>query len=92
MAVDDPRGTFSNDRRLTDQEKDTLIAWVDQGAKQGDPKDLPPVPKFTEGWEIGTPDVVLSMQKPYEVPAKGRFVSVFPDPHELHGRQMGAGD
>ena len=68
---EDPRGTFSNDRRLTDQEKQTLIAWVDQGAKQGDPKDLPPVPKFTEGWEIGKPDVVLSMEKPFAVPASG---------------------
>jgi hypothetical protein len=68
----DPRyGRFSNDKRLTQREIDTIVAWVDQGAAQGDPKDLPPVPAFVEGWEIGTPDVVLSMTEPYQVPAGG---------------------
>ncbi len=66
-----PRGTFSNDRRLTDQEKETLIAWADHGAPQGNAKDLPPAPKFVEGWEIGKPDAVISMLKPFEVPASG---------------------
>ena len=66
-----PRGTFSNDRRLTELEKTTLIRWTDAGAPQGDPKDLPPPPKFTEGWEIGTPDVVLSIPKPFKVTPSG---------------------
>jgi hypothetical protein len=65
------RGTFSNDRRLTDQEKETLIAWVDHGAPKGDPKDQPPLPAFAAGWEIGKPDVVLSMEKPYAVVDSG---------------------
>jgi mono/diheme cytochrome c family protein len=68
--ADAPRGTFSNDRRLTDSEKDTLIRWVSAGAPEGDARDLPPAPKFTQGWEIGKPDVVLSIP-PYEVPASG---------------------
>jgi hypothetical protein len=67
----EPRGTFTNDRRLADSEKSTLVAWADAGAPEGNPKDLPPTPKFTEGWEIGKPDLVLSMQKPYDVPASG---------------------
>jgi hypothetical protein len=67
----EPRGTFSNDRRLTDQEKETLISWVDHGAPKGNHKDLPPAPKFAEGWEIGKPDVVLSMEKPFAVPTSG---------------------
>ena len=67
----EPRGTFSNDRRLSAAEKETLIQWATTGAPKGDPKDLPPMPKFTDGWEIGTPDVVLSMAKPFEVPASG---------------------
>jgi hypothetical protein len=66
-----PRGTFSNDRRLTELEKNTLLRWADSGAPQGDPKDLPPQPKFTEGWEIGAPDVVISMTKPFNVTASG---------------------
>lgn len=67
----DAHGTFSNDRRMTDKDKETLISWADQGAPKGDPKDRPPVPVFAEGWEIGKPDVVLAMQKPYAVPASG---------------------
>lgn len=69
--ADAPKGTFSNDRRLGEAEKATLIAWADAGAPQGNPKDLPQAPKFTEGWEIGKPDVVLTMAKPYAVPANG---------------------
>ncbi|HSF23701.1 MAG TPA: thiol-disulfide isomerase, partial [Blastocatellia bacterium] len=53
-----PHGTFSNDRRLNDKQKDTLIRWVEGGAPKGDPKDLPPAPKFVDGWEIGKPDAV----------------------------------
>jgi hypothetical protein len=64
-------GVFSNDRRLSDLEKAALLGWVNAGALKGDPKDQPPVPKFTEGWEIGTPDAVISMPKAYEVPASG---------------------
>jgi hypothetical protein len=67
----DAKGTFSNDRRLTDAEKATLIKWATGGAPQGNAKDLPPAPQFTEGWEIGKPDVVLAMEKPYSVPDKG---------------------
>ena len=66
-----PHGTFLNDRRLSEADRDTLIRWVDGGAPKGDPKDLPPAPTFTEGWEIGTPDVVLSMAKEFEVPTAG---------------------
>ena len=66
-----PHGTFSNDRRLSEKDKDTLIRWVDGGAPQGDPKQLPPTPKFAEGWEIGTPDAVISMPKEYEVKESG---------------------
>ncbi|HET9533569.1 MAG TPA: cytochrome c [Blastocatellia bacterium] len=68
----DPRHTeFSNDRRLTQKEIDTIVAWVDGGAKEGDPKDLPPPPKFTEGWSIGKPDVVFSMTEEFNVPSEG---------------------
>lgn len=65
------RGTFSNDRRLSDQDKDTLTRWATNGAPAGDAKDLPPLPKFTEGWEIGAPDAVFSIPAAYDVPATG---------------------
>src|ERR671931_258993 len=58
-------GEVKNDRRLTQAEIDTILAWVDGGAKEGDPKELPPAPKFTEGWSIGTPDLVIQIPEEY---------------------------
>jgi hypothetical protein len=68
----DPRhGEFKNDRRLTQQEIDTIAAWVDGGAKEGDARDLPPAPTFVEGWGIGKPDMVLEMPEEYTLEASG---------------------
>jgi len=67
----DPHGTFSNDRRLSDADKATLVRWASNGAPEGNSKDLPPAPKFTDGWEIGQPDLVLAMDKPFSVPNTG---------------------
>jgi peroxiredoxin len=65
-------GHFANDARLSDAEKELIFNWVDNGAPEGDPKDLPPAPVFPEGWQIPTPDEVLYMaDKPFEVPASG---------------------
>jgi hypothetical protein len=69
--ADAPKGTFLNERGLTDAEKKVLIAWANTGATRGDPKDLPPAPVYPEGWAIGKPDVVFEMQEDYEVPAEG---------------------
>ena len=66
-----PAGTFHNERTLSDRERNVLIAWAAGGAVNGDPKDLPPSPTFSEGWALGKPDVVLEMQEDYPVPAKG---------------------
>src|SRR5437867_593384 len=68
----DPRyGHFENDRRLPQKEIDTIVAWVNSGAPKGDDKDMPAAPKFVEGWSIGQPDLVLSMQEELFVPADG---------------------
>src|SRR5262247_4338683 len=69
--ADPSHGEFSNDPRLSQKDIDTVAAWVEGGAKEGDPSDLPPSPKYTEGWQIGKPDVVLSMPGGYDVPAEG---------------------
>jgi mono/diheme cytochrome c family protein len=68
--ADPNHGEWLNDRRLTQREIDTIVAWVDGGAKEGDPKDLPPAPKFTEGWTIGQPDETFSIAE-QSVPATG---------------------
>jgi hypothetical protein len=64
-------GTFSNDRSLTQSEIDTLVRWAETGATQGSPADAPPPVTFTDGWRIGTPDVVYEMPKEFNVPASG---------------------
>ena len=78
--ADPKHGKFFNDRRLKDAERKTLLAWIDGGMPRGDAKDAPPPRKFPEGWAIGKPDVVFTMPKPIDVPAKGtvpyRYVSV----------------
>jgi peroxiredoxin len=67
----DPRyGRFSNDRRLSSKDKETLLGWIDNGTPRGDDKDLPPPRRFPEGWKIGTPDLIVQMPTPFEVPAK----------------------
>jgi len=68
----DPKvGQFANARRLTAEQKATIQAWAAAGAPEGNPKDLPAAPQYAEGWRIGTPDVVLSMQEDYPIPATG---------------------
>ena len=77
----DPKyGEFSNEQRLTQQEIDTVVAWVDQGAKEGNPKDLPPQPAFANGgWQIGKPDVVFEMASEYtiEPDAPDNYINFF---------------
>ena len=68
----DPQyGHFRNDRSLSQAEIDTLVAWVDGGAVEGNPKDLPAPKQFLAGWGIPKPDLVLEMPQAFEVPASG---------------------
>src|SRR5450755_1106357 len=64
-------GEFKNDRRLAQSDIDTIAAWVNAGAPEGDPKDLPAAPKFTEGWNIGKPDQIFDFGVDFDVPADG---------------------
>lgn len=62
---------FADERRLSDQQIATIKAWVDQGMLEGKAADLPPRPKFVEGWQLGQPDLILQAEKPYTLPATG---------------------
>jgi mono/diheme cytochrome c family protein len=70
-SADPNVGHWANDPRLSEKEIATISEWVSAGSPKGDDKDLPPMPKFTDGWTIGTPDAVISMQEDYTVPADG---------------------
>lgn len=67
-------GLYHNERRLTDDEIAKIARWADSGAPKGDDKDLPPEPKFKDGWLLGTPDLVLKAEGGYEIAAKGSDV------------------
>src|SRR5262245_47865232 len=69
--ADPAHGQFSNDRRLTQEQIDTITQWTDSGKKEGNPKDAPKPLTFSEGWVIGKPDSVVEMPNAFEVPAKG---------------------
>jgi hypothetical protein len=62
-------GHFENDPSLSEAEIELIRAWVDQGAKEGNPNGLPAAPPFVDGWRIGRPDVVFSMPSEYIVKA-----------------------
>ena len=64
-------GKFVNDRSLSQREIDTIAAWADAGAPQGDPKDAPAAVQFVEGWRIPKPDVVIEMPNAFEIPTAG---------------------
>ena len=64
-------GDFADERRLTEAQIETLATWVAQGMPRGDPALMPMLPQFTEGWQLGKPDLVLEMPEPFEIPAGG---------------------
>ncbi len=64
---DMPHGAFRNDPRLTDQEIQTIVSWIDGGAPKGDMADMPKMLALPEGWTIGTPDAVYSMTEDFKI-------------------------
>lgn len=94
---------YKNDISLSEDEIDTVIRWVDGGAPEGDPADLPPQPEgqwdWSQGWELeqvlGPPDMVVS-SGPIPLPAEGqdRWPSVTVDwpqleePRYLRGAEI----
>jgi len=58
---------YKNDRSLSDDEIATIARWVDNGAPQGNPADMPPAPTFTsdKAWFIGTPDLLVTTDQDF---------------------------
>lgn len=65
-------GAFRNNPRLHDADIATLRAWVDGGMPEGPRDKLPKLPEFSDGWQLGTPDLVVRTLGAFEVPASGR--------------------
>jgi tetratricopeptide (TPR) repeat protein len=61
-------GLFAHERRLRDDQIALVTKWVDSGAPEGNPVDLPKPPTFSGGWQLGMPDLVLTLPEPYVLP------------------------
>ena len=85
---------FADELRLSDAEIELISRWVEQGAVEGNPADLPPAPKFVEGWRLGKPDLILTATKPYSA-ASGTdtyWNFIFPGADSTNALGEGRGD
>ena len=65
---------MADERRLTEDEIGVIRQWTEEGAAEGVAADLPPLPRWTDGWQLGAPDLVAEMPTAYTLPAEGRDV------------------
>lgn len=62
---------FADEMRLSETEISLIQRWVAEGEVEGSPADLPPQPRFVEGWRLGEPDLILKAEKPLVLPPQG---------------------
>jgi tetratricopeptide (TPR) repeat protein len=67
-------GEFIGQRPLSDAEIDLIQRWAADGAPEGDPRVLPQA-RWTDGWQLGKPDLVVTLSQPYVLQADGTDVS-----------------
>src|SRR5262249_12428887 len=76
--------SFTDDPSLSKKDIATISAWVDAGAPMGNPADMPPPRQFNDldQWHIGKPDYIVTMKRPYILPANGpdNIVNILVDP------------
>jgi hypothetical protein len=64
-------GDFIDVHRLTDEQIATIKQWVESGMPEGDAAKTPALPNFPEGWQLGKPDIILTMPQAFDLPATG---------------------
>ncbi len=67
-------GEFKDENRLTANELAILKAWSDSGSKRGDIKKEPKPQVFSNEWDLGKPDIILTPAKPFKLEAEGADV------------------
>ena len=72
--VEPDAGHFVGQRRLTGAEIARIAEWAGAGAPEGNPRDLPPRPRWPDGWLLGTPDLVVTLPEPFVLPAESADV------------------
>jgi len=62
---------WGNDQSLSERDREDLLAWIDAGCPKGDPKNAVAAVQWTEGWQIGEPDLIVETPRVFRVPAEG---------------------
>jgi tetratricopeptide (TPR) repeat protein len=65
---------LEDDSHLSGEQIALFQKWVADGVLEGNRDELPQAPKFTSGWQLGAPDLVLKAAAPFDVPASGNDV------------------
>jgi tetratricopeptide (TPR) repeat protein len=65
---------FLGDRRLSAEQISLFTRWYESGAPEGAPGELPPLPRWTQGWQLGKPDLIVEMPRKFTLPAEGRDI------------------
>ncbi len=73
-------GNFAEARSMSQSEIDTIAQWVNNGAPEGNPSQLPPPLNFDSGWTLGPPDLTLANPELYTPPASGDIYRCFTVP------------
>jgi tetratricopeptide (TPR) repeat protein len=60
---------FAGVRELSVDETGMLQQWISEGAREGNPADRPPPPEWTDGWQLGEPDLVVRLPETYTLRA-----------------------
>lgn len=92
-------GHFANDWRLSDDQVDIIRRWVELRAPAGDPGQAPPAGSFTDGWQMGKPDLVLQLPAEQKIPGNGEdlwkyilFEKVFTQDTWIRGLEIRPGN
>ncbi len=64
-------GDFIGSRRLSQTQLDLISTWLKTGMPAGDPANGPAAPVFTEGWQLGPPDLIVQVPRAFQLPAEG---------------------
>ena len=86
-------GDFLGERRLSAEQIATIARWVKAGMPEGPSRDLKVKPEWNDDWQLGKPDLIVTMPEPYTVPAEGRdvyrnFVIPYALPEDRHVRAV----
>ncbi len=68
------RGVFHGERWLSATQIATIRQWSENGTLEGAKADLTVKPEWHDGWQLGPPDLIVTMPETFTLPADGKDV------------------